>query len=307
MNLRRSAIVRPGHVVPAGPAPRRERAVRRGRHHPLHPHVPGHEEGPQRGRQPRGGRVHPGPPPAARPGHGRAVHGRSRGRGSGRPVRPPADRGGPPEADPGRRRPRRPPGLLPPHHPPPRGHPRSAQRHRRRGPARAGTTGGVNPAVLADEVDRRIAALDRPLTEPVRRVRREVSAEIRGEPGGDVVALASALVGRHRWVAYELLYHHPAGMAALTLDDVEALGEGMAGWAAVDAFGRYVSGPAWQQRRIPDAAVRRWAGSSDRWWRRAALVSTVPLNLAAAGGHGDAPRTLAVCCSLVADRDDMVV
>ena len=36
-------------------------------------------------------------------------------------------------------------------------------------------------------------------------------------------------------------------------------------------------------------------------------MSTVPLNLRAAGGRGDAPRTLAICCSLVADRDDMVV
>ncbi len=165
----------------------------------------------------------------------------------------------------------------------------------------------MNPAALADEVDRRIAGLDHPSVEPVRRIRREVSAEIRGEPGGDVVALAFALVGRHRWVAYELLYHHPAGMAALTLDDVEALGEGMADWAAVDTFGRYVSGPAWQRRRIPDAAVRRWAASSDRWWRRAALVSTVPLNLAAAGGTGDTPRTLDICGRLVDDRDDMVV
>ena len=74
-----------------------------------------------------------------------------------------------------------------------------------------------------------------------------------------------------------------------------------------DDFGRHVSGPAWRRRQIPDAAVLAWARSSDRWWRRAALVSTVPLNSPAAGGGGDAPRTLAVCCSLVADRDDMVV
>jgi 3-methyladenine DNA glycosylase AlkD len=50
-----------------------------------------------------------------------------------------------------------------------------------------------------------------------------------------------------------------------------------------------------------------WAASSDRWWRRAALVSTVPLNLRAAGGTGDRDRTLAVCRLLVQDRDDMVV
>ena len=43
-----------------------------------------------------------------------------------------------------------------------------------------------------------------------------------------------------------------------------------------------------------------------RWWRRAALVSTVPLNVAARGGHGDPRRALAVCRLLVDDPDDMV-
>jgi len=36
-------------------------------------------------------------------------------------------------------------------------------------------------------------------------------------------------------------------------------------------------------------------------------VSTVPLNVKAQGGTGDAERTLAVCRLLVADRDPMVV
>lgn len=53
--------------------------------------------------------------------------------------------------------------------------------------------------------------------------------------------------------------------------------------------------------------IRRWAKSEDRWWRRAALVSTVPLNVRAQGGSGDAARTFAVCELLLADRDAMVV
>jgi 3-methyladenine DNA glycosylase AlkD len=53
--------------------------------------------------------------------------------------------------------------------------------------------------------------------------------------------------------------------------------------------------------------VRRWARSRDRWWRRAALVSTVPLNVRAQGGKGDAPRTLAICESLLDDRDATIV
>ena len=44
-----------------------------------------------------------------------------------------------------------------------------------------------------------------------------------------------------------------------------------------------------------------------RWWRRAALVSTVALNVRSQGGMGDAPRTFMVCQLLVADPDDMLV
>jgi 3-methyladenine DNA glycosylase AlkD len=53
--------------------------------------------------------------------------------------------------------------------------------------------------------------------------------------------------------------------------------------------------------------VQRWAASPDRWWRRAALVSTVPLNLRSRGGVGDAGRTLEVCRRLAGDGDDLVV
>jgi 3-methyladenine DNA glycosylase AlkD len=57
---------------------------------------------------------------------------------------------------------------------------------------------------------------------------------------------------------------------------------------------------------VPDALIHRWAGSEDCWWRRAALVSTVALNVRSHGGFGDVQRTLAVCRLLVDDHDDMV-
>ena len=152
-----------------------------------------------------------------------------------------------------------------------------------------------------------IEALSDQSVESVRRVRRAWSARLRGRPDHEVLALAEALLPRHRWVGYELVYNHPAALAALNLERVERLGRGLDSWGATDAFGRYISGPAWQRRQIPDEAIHRWAASEDRWWRRAALVSTVPLNLRAAGGTGDTPRTLAVCALLAADRDDMVV
>ncbi len=166
-----------------------------------------------------------------------------------------------------------------------------------------------DPGRVADALDQRIRALpfgDPPVDE-VRRVRREASRELRRAPGPDVLAVARALVDRQRWVAYELVYHHPAARAGLGEAEVVRLGQGLDGWVAVDTFGRYVSGPAWGRRQIGDDLVRSWTRSEDRWWRRAALVSAVMLNLRAAGGTGDTARTLDICERLVADRDDMVV
>jgi 3-methyladenine DNA glycosylase AlkD len=78
-------------------------------------------------------------------------------------------------------------------------------------------------------------------------------------------------------------------------------------WGSVDAFGCILSGPAWRLGRIGDGDVRRWARSSDRWWRRTALVSTVPLNVRSRGGTGDSARTLDICWRLAEDSDPMVV
>lgn len=164
-----------------------------------------------------------------------------------------------------------------------------------------------NPEALAAEIDSRIRALPEHSTEPVRQIRREYSRRLRREAPAVVLAIADALVERERWVAYELLHFHPGGIAILGEEEIERLGQGLDGWVAVDTFARYISGPAWQQGRIPDEAVQRWAASPDRYWRRAALVSTVPLNMRAAGGTGDTQRTLDICQRLVTDHDDTIV
>jgi 3-methyladenine DNA glycosylase AlkD len=101
--------------------------------------------------------------------------------------------------------------------------------------------------------------------------------------------------------------HHRKALEALTPNDVTVLGRGIKGWGEVDCFACYVAGPAWRECRIPDSMVQRWARSPSRWWRRAALVSTVPLNNHARGGAGDTVRTTRICRMLVRDRDDMVV
>jgi 3-methyladenine DNA glycosylase AlkD len=108
-------------------------------------------------------------------------------------------------------------------------------------------------------------------------------------------------------VAYELLRNHEGAFRSLGEAELEAFGQGMESWHAVVSFARTLSGPAWLHGQVSDAVIHRWAHAEDRWWRRAALVSTVALNVRSRGGSGDVPRTLAVCRLLVEDHDDMVV
>ena len=146
-------------------------------------------------------------------------------------------------------------------------------------------------------------------TASVRRLRRRLSASLSGEPPSLVFQVASDLMGNfgHTWVAYEVIANHEGSY--LQLDDgvVEKLGSGIDSWHTVDAFARILAGPAWRDGLIDDGTIFRWARSKDRWWRRAALVSTVALNVRSPGGTGDAERTLAVCSRLASDDDDMVV
>ena len=145
----------------------------------------------------------------------------------------------------------------------------------------------------------------------MRRVARDAARELKDAPPGPVLDLARALIDSHtlegRQAGYEVLSRHKGVHAALDASAVESLGRGMDNWASVDAFGWLVSGPAWLEGRIGDEVIDEWARSEDRWWRRAALVSTTVLNKKSLGGRGDTPRTLKVCRMLVADYDDMVV
>lgn len=163
----------------------------------------------------------------------------------------------------------------------------------------------------AAEILVEIGSVDRPTVEPLREIRERASASLADADPADVLAIADELVGalpeEQRWVGYELVYHHSGARAAVDEAWVERLGRGLAGWVSVDTFCRYVVGPTWQHHRIADATVMTWTRSDDRWWRRAALVATVPLNLRAAGGTGDTARTIPICAALVDDHDDMVV
>ena len=88
---------------------------------------------------------------------------------------------------------------------------------------------------------------------------------------------------------------------------MEEFGKGIDSWWSVDSFARTLAGPAWREGLISDRVIRRWASSDDYWWRRAALVSSVALNVRSKGGRGDTDRTLEVCRLLVDDHEDMVM
>lgn len=163
---------------------------------------------------------------------------------------------------------------------------------------------------LAREIAARIRSLPSLRTETVRVVRREYSKRLAKAPPAIVIDVARRLLDArevNRFVAYELIKHHKAAAAKLGKKDIERFGRGLDEWGDVDCFACYLAGPAWREHQISDKVIHRWARSKDRWWRRAALVSTVALNSKAQGGHGDSERTLEVCRLLVSDRDDMIV
>ena len=110
----------------------------------------------------------------------------------------------------------------------------------------------------------------------------------------------------YRWIAYELLFQHSA-FGSLNKSLLEELGCGLNSWWTVDVFARTLAGPAWLRGLISDATILRWARSPDQWWRRAALVATVALNVRSHGGPGDTRRTLMICEPLVSDHSDTVV
>ena len=170
-------------------------------------------------------------------------------------------------------------------------------------------SGSVSRLTL--EIQARVDALPELKTSAIRAIRSEFSKRLTNTHPSLVLELALDLLTlpafEFRFIAYELVQHHRAALASLDETTLEKLGRGMDSWAAVDCFACYLAGPAWRERQIKASVVRRWSNSGDRWWRRAALVATVPLNNKARGGDGDTARTLGICRLLIDDRDEMVV
>ncbi len=161
---------------------------------------------------------------------------------------------------------------------------------------------------IAAEIHSQIQALPMRNSPSVMGVLRAFSRTLRGEDGHFVLDVARALRFEYgyRAVPYELILAHQGAFSLLGERELEELGHGMDSWSSVDSFARTLSGPAWRDGLIQDEVILKWAHSPDRWWRRAALVSTVALNVRSHGGTGDVPRTLKICRLLVDDHDDMV-
>ena len=161
---------------------------------------------------------------------------------------------------------------------------------------------------VAAEIDAEMRALPVHNTPHERAVRRTYSQRLKQAQAEFVLDLARELIQAygHRWFAYELIQSHRAAFRSVGEAALEELGRGINSWWSVDSFARTLAGPAWLNGQVSNQLIHRWAHSEDRWWRRAALVSTVALNVRSHGGMGDVPRTLAVCRLLVDDHDDMV-
>jgi 3-methyladenine DNA glycosylase AlkD len=162
---------------------------------------------------------------------------------------------------------------------------------------------------IADQIIGELDQLSPASTPAVRSVRRRFTQQLAPANRKIILGVASRLIRNPpygRFLAYELICHHRGTTEKLTATEVKQLGNGIASWDQVDTFACYIAGPAWRAGNINDQLVQSWARSIDRWKRRAALVSTVPLN-SDPDSPGDAARTLAVCEMLVHDRDDMVV
>ena len=160
------------------------------------------------------------------------------------------------------------------------------------------------------------------MTPALRRIARREARALKSASGEDVLEICNTLIehggsGRvrraehgpayeSRMVAFELVSMHRAASALLNWRELERLGRTLDGWASVDQFARKLSGPAWQRGQISDARISKWATSSDFWWRRTGLVSTIALNERHLG-KGDAKRTLEICELFVADRADLHV
>lgn len=145
-----------------------------------------------------------------------------------------------------------------------------------------------HPEEIALQIDAEIRALSVRNTPNERAIRRKYSQLLKQASPELVLGVAKKLLedSTYRWLAYELIASHPEAFQHIREAHLEELGQGINSWWSADSFARTLSGPAWLKGRVSDNLIYGWARSTDRWWRRAALVSTVALNMRSQGGRG---------------------
>ena len=165
-----------------------------------------------------------------------------------------------------------------------------------------------NASHIASQIEAEIRALPVRNAATARTVRRQYSRKLRQADPVFVLNVAKDLIEKYDqcWLAYELIRNHKATFQKIGQAELEEFGQGINSWDTVDAFARILAGPAWLNGQVSDDLIGEWANSADLWWRRAALVSTVALNMRSQGGQGDVARTLTICGLLGADHEDMV-
>ncbi len=143
----------------------------------------------------------------------------------------------------------------------------------------------------------------------VRARAKALAAQHRADPRA-LAGLALKAAPKDEQLAFEPFRASKKSVLTLTPSEVESLLAHLHDWVSTDCFACFVSGVAWREGVLTDRTIHSWSKSDNLWVRRAALVSTVPLNCKARGAtspQGEATRTLAVCASLVIDREDMIV
>lgn len=121
------------------------------------------------------------------------------------------------------------------------------------------------------------------------------------------IALVNEQILECQQVAFEFMWKTKNALAKLNKNQISELGKTLDNWVSVDMYCLCITGYCWRNGILSNSDIENWANDNDRWLKRCALVSTVPLNLRSRGGKGDTTRTLKICSMLINDHDDMVV
>lgn len=107
-------------------------------------------------------------------------------------------------------------------------------------------------------------------------------------------------------LAYSLIGKDKKLQELLTLQDIFEMKGVLDNWVSVDSYGLYITGYGYRENILPEKYLVKWLHSSNYWYRRLAIVSTIPLNLKSQGGKCDPERTLKICTYAVNDKHEMV-